>query len=186
MSHLLNIDNIIEKLILLEHFSHGSKTFSELRLLGSEKDVGDGALDEHWGWLKSITCNYLVDVSVKYRILEDTIRAKTKKIDFKSIDENICKKVTVAQVLEGNVNVSLREMSNKIIHATKVQNNWAQAESEEIDFKYWNGEIVLEGTYHKKNWKVKLFVPIWSKAMQEFIEVITNNEEFWSFGQDWY
>ena len=60
MSHHLGLDSVREKLVLLEHFALGSRTYCEARLTGSEEDQGDGALEEYWGALKSIVSSYLL------------------------------------------------------------------------------------------------------------------------------
>lgn len=45
MSHQLGLDGVLEKLVLLQHFAHGSERFCRERLVGSVHDIGDGELD---------------------------------------------------------------------------------------------------------------------------------------------
>ena len=128
MSHQLDFNGILEKLILLEHFSFGSKGYCKLRLVGSDKDIGDQEFDDYWGWVKSIVSNYTIECAIKFRILQDTIRGKKDIIKLENLDSKACDGVSIGKVLNGSFKISLRETSNKIIHAKSVIPQWATTE----------------------------------------------------------
>ena len=69
MSHELGLETTYEKLVLLEHFAHGSQSYCVARLAGSEHDAGDEAIDAYWSWVKGIVSAYLIECSVRLRML---------------------------------------------------------------------------------------------------------------------
>ena len=78
MSHLLDLEGVVEKLVLLQHFAHGSEQYCRERLIESKYDVGSGALDEYWGWVKSLVSAYTLECSIRFRVLLDAVVGKSE------------------------------------------------------------------------------------------------------------
>lgn len=186
MSHQLNLEGVIEKLVLLQHFAHGSEQYCRERLAGSEQDQGDEALDEYWGWVKSLVSAYCLECSVRVRVLLDTVATKPEASNLVDLDFAACTDLTIGQVVEGEFELTIRETCNKIIHANKVIPVWATAIEGDIEFKYWSGDYDLSGIKGEETWRVILHIAPWAKSVERFLlEAKADNLTFY-VGQDWY
>jgi len=87
MSHELNLEGVLEKLILIQHFAYGSKEYCRERLIGSEKDIGNGEFDEYWTWAKGLISSYILECSVRVRVLLDTVSDKPEANEIALIDK---------------------------------------------------------------------------------------------------
>jgi hypothetical protein len=123
MSHELGLDTAYEKIVLLEHLAHGSQSYCAVRLTGFQRDQGDGALDEYWGWVKGIVSSLLIECAVRVRMLQDAVRGEdaTKLADLDAVARS---GLTIGTIVIGQFQLSLRETCNKIIHATKAVPEW--------------------------------------------------------------
>jgi hypothetical protein len=184
MSHLLNIDSTIEKLILLEHYAYGAKEYSRLRLLGSEEDQGHGALDDYWSWTKGIISDFSIECSIKIRALQDFID-KQEEFKSKDFDKKVCQDKELGQAISGNFKISIRECCNKIIHAKSVVPIFETTTNGKSEFQFWNGELDLKGDYASVNWHLRLNVGVWARACVEYIDIVHGLELSMYLGQDW-
>lgn len=139
MSHLINVENIYQKLITLNHYSISSKIYCEKRLIGSSKDQGKERFDSYWSWTKSIVCNSVLDCSIKLRVIQDILKDK-QEFKLEEIDEKSIQGLKIGEVIKGKIKLTLRESCNKIIHATKVIPIWDE-ESKDINYKFWSGKV---------------------------------------------
>src|SRR5215208_3165373 len=169
MSHELNLEGVIEKLVLLQHFAHGSKEYCRERLIGSEEDMGDEEFDEYWTWVKGLVSSYMLECSIRIRVLLDTVADKPEAKEIATIDATILSEVSIGQVTKGNFELSIRESCNEIIHAKKVAPIWATAIDNNIEFKYWSGDFSLSGIKGNNEWQLTLHVASWAKAVEEFL-----------------
>jgi hypothetical protein len=185
MSHQLGLDIVYEKLVLLEHFAYGSQRYCSDRLTGSEKDQGDGALDEYWSWLKGIVSSYLIECAVRARILQDTVQGDDAK-KLADLDKLSLSGLTIGTLVTGDFPLSLRETCNKIIHAQKAVPEWRVETEGEIEYKYWSGNYRLSGTKGEKAWELVLHVASWARAMAIFLDAAESAELTLYVGQDWY
>jgi hypothetical protein len=186
MSHHLDIDVVLEKLVLLQHFAAGSQSYCAHRLTGSDLDAGDGEFDEYWGWLKGIVCGSTLECAIKFRVLQDSTTGETDRKQFDLLDQKARADLTLGTVTLGSFPLTLRELSNKIIHATRVAPIWESASAKEVDFKFWGGALELSGERDGKPWGLKLLVPAWACAMQRFLSDPQTVEAFRYVGQDWF
>lgn len=186
MSHVLDIDGISEKLLLLEHLVEGSEAYCSKRLIGSEYDQGDEQYDNYWGWIKGIACAYMIECAVKFRILQDTIKGEEDIIRFDDLDSKACKGLDIGKIISGNFKISLRETCNKIIHARHVTPKLITKNSNNTEFKFWCGIIDLRGFKNSEQWELQLNLGIWPQAMQRFIDEFSISDSAFYMGQDWY
>jgi hypothetical protein len=186
MSHQLDFDGMTEKLVLLQHFSSGSRSYCADRLTGSTADQGDGALDNYWGWVKAIVCNYTVECAVKFRILQDTIKGQSDVIAFEKLDSQARRGLSIGAVTQGKFDLTIRESCNKIIHARRVIPQWSDSRAKGRRFRYWNGTVEYGGSHGGKKWTVILNVSDWSRSMERFLHEFQFSDASHYVGQDWY
>lgn len=186
MSHYLDIDAVLEKLVLLQHFAAGSPSYCAARLIGSELDPGDGEFDEYWGWVKGIVCASTLECAIKFRVLQDSAAGEVDRKRFDALDQKARTCLTLGVVTLGSFPLSLRELSNKIIHATRVAPAWQCASADGVEFKFWGGTLELSGDRDGKPWSLKLLVSAWACAMQRFLSDTEAVESFRYVGQDWF
>jgi hypothetical protein len=115
------------------------------RLSGSEQDAGDGAIDEYWGWVKAIVRNHSLEWSIKFRVLQDTVKGELEEAQLGTLDAQSRVGLALGTVTCGAFELTLRETCNKIIHAGRVVPQWATAEVGGVEFNYWNGTLELSG-----------------------------------------
>lgn len=186
MSHQIDIDGIQEKLILLQHFSAGSRSYCADRLIGSELDEGDGEFDEYWSCVKGIVCAYILECSIKFRVLHDCTTGEVGQKQFEVFDEKARVGLNLGVVTIGHFELGLRELTNKIIHATRVVPEWERGSANGVEFKFWSGTLELSGDRDGKPWSLRLYVSSWARAMQRFLSDPETAEAFFYVGQDWF
>lgn len=186
MSHHLDLDGVLEKLVLLQHFSYGSKDYCNERLAGSEEDMGDQELDEYWGWVKGITSIYLLECAIRMRILLDIIMEGERVAKVEAIDAAARSGLVIGELLEGNFELTLREVCNKVIHARNVIPVWKSATQAPKEFRYWSGSLELAGKKSGREWRLVLHVAPWARSVQRFLDEAEFRELTLDIGQDWY
>jgi len=186
MSHQLDLEGVLEKLVIIQHFAHGSKEYCRERMIGSEKDQGNAEFDNYWMWAKGIISSYILECSVRVRVLLDTVSDKPEAQEITKIDTESVLGLSLGNVVKGNFDLSIRESCNKIIHAKKVVPVWATAIDKGIEFQYWSGDFNLSGTKGNDEWQITLHVASWAKAVERFLERIDSIDLTFYIGQDWY
>lgn len=186
MSHLLDIERSYEKLVLLQHFAHGSKQFCLERQTGSEKDIGDGEFDSYWGWVKHIASSYTLECSIRLRVLLDIFTDMPEAEIITELDTETRAGKIIGEIVEGNFDLTLRETCNKIIHARKVIPIWSTETNTDITFKYWSGDLDLSGKMGRNSWRLILHVSPWAKCVEEFLYKAELAELTTYVGADWY
>jgi hypothetical protein len=186
MSHLLPLEEVFHKLLLLEHLAYGSKYYCERRLAGSSLDQGDAALDEYWSHVKHTVSSYVIECAVSIRIFQDTVKDPEDQAKLASFDDLACSQFTIGKIICGSFDLSLRETCNKIIHARRAIPQWESGESQNTEFTFWNGDYRLSGTHREKPWELILHIPLWAGAMSVFLDKAEEAELTLYIGQDWY
>ena len=186
MSHLLDFIGFEERLVLLEHFVHGSRSYCASRRVGSKFDDGNDQFDQYWSWLKGTVGAYVLECAIKFRVLCDTDGTPETTGRVRALDNAACKNRALCTVSEGKFEVSLRELSNKIIHTVHVVPVWALGRQDGAQFKYWGGHLELSGIHQRKKWRLSLSVSEWAAAMQHFLHQAESSELTMYQGQDWY
>jgi hypothetical protein len=186
VSHLLDLEAVLEKLTLLQHFAHGSEQYCRERLVGSEHDVGHEALDEYWGWVKGIVSAYTLECGVRLRVLLDTVAGRPEADKIAGLDVAARSGLVLGRVVDGEFELTLRETCNKIIHARKAIPVWATGIEGDVQFKYWSGDYELSGTKGDESWRLLLHVAPWARCVERFLIEADSAEVTLYLGQDWY
>lgn len=169
MPHAINIDGISESLFLLQNLAHASESFCRTHKIAWGSEVrGDFDWNYYFGWLKSISCDHLIQISTKLRMLEDILKANCEEVDSASLDASAREGLAIGS-FEGSTKVlTLRESWNKVIHATDTQFDW----KEEKDFQYWTGGVWLFGRQGAEDWKVELHIEPFARASSRYLEEV--------------
>jgi len=186
MSHILNLEVVVENLVILQHFAAGSEQYCRDRLIGSENDIGDGAYDEYWSWIKGLVSAYTLESSIRLRVLLDSVADKPEADKIPNLDTDARSGLVIGKVIDGKFKLTLRETCNKIIHAKKVIPVWLTGIERGIEFKYWSGDYDLSGTKGKESWRLLLHVGGWARCVERFLAKAESAELTSYVGQDWY
>ena len=184
MSHAIDTDGIREKLIVLEHACYGSHAYCAARGIGGDEDQGDGELDEYWGWMKGIVSNYTIECAVKLRMIDEYCTKNSDPEQYQEALEaaHISK---LGHVRLGDFDLTLRECSNKIIHATRTELSIVKGATTGKTIQYWSGFYNLHGSRGADNWHVELNVANWCGSTLRFLDELETREMILYMGQDW-
>ncbi|MCW3150100.1 hypothetical protein N8H22_15955 [Stutzerimonas stutzeri] len=178
MTHPIYYGSIEEHLFLIEQLAHAS-----LSCISELHNSSETNKQENWqitafelerssyeAWLVTIVSDYLIQCATKTRIIQDSS-------DFTTDDEDYCPDreayeaySNIAISHAGNVQFSLREICNKIIHAKKFELIFLN--EPEGKFTYWGGSCCLHGDLRGKPWHVEINLKKWVLAMRFYYENI--------------
>ena len=71
MSHAIDLDGLIEKLVILRHLVHGTASFCSQDNLVTGEDFDQEFFDGYWGQLKVSVSNRLIESAIKSRMIEE-------------------------------------------------------------------------------------------------------------------
>lgn len=181
MPYDINIEGMHELIFKLQNLCHASKSFCIKYQIHkyNDEETDDYDWAYYFGRLKNLVCDYLIQCSIKLRILLDILRNDdhNKNINFVSMNEKSLNNIDIGKYLEGNGNITVREICNKIIHATDTQFDWQEIEKDSIEF--WSGIIFLYGKKNTKVWALELNVEAFCTAFLRFIDLL-EDEVDWS------
>jgi len=187
MPHRINTDDIKENLFILRNLSIASRSFCEKyktnRFSGEESECG---WDYYVGWLKPIVSEKLIDCAIKARIVLDFCPEEDEEIDISALDQKACRGIVLGKFHVGSCPLTLREIFNKIIHATEVSLVWEDLTSEDLAVKassenspeYWKGSVMLCGSKRGEKWELELYVTEFCTALEKLIGELENNVDF--------
>jgi|GEM_PF-3248775 hypothetical protein len=184
MSHAIDIDGIQNTLFVLRHLSHGTEKYCIRDEIKDEYDLNLEFFDGYWGRLKVTLSNNLIEVAAKVRMIEEYCRYQGYKDKLKQFEEEATGKRQLGIVKKGRVNLSLREASNKIIHATHAEVNFKSVIYLKNEYLCWDGAYSLFGQHSGKDWEVVLDVESWAKSLSAFLELLEESEIVNSMGHN--
>ncbi|MDN4127262.1 hypothetical protein [Pantoea ananatis] len=176
MSHPIYFQAISEKARELEQLccaSHNHLTkFKSLQRIYNDSELiteYEMELYDYYDWLNYAVSDKLIQICTKVRVFQDSYKEEW--------DEGYSPEVeafehfpTIAEVLEGTVNLSLRECCNKVIHALKFELIMLNSTD---GISYWDGDIILSGTQAKRNWKIKVNVYKFCLSIRIYFRLFT-------------
>ncbi|GGY33881.1 hypothetical protein GCM10008098_29050 [Rhodanobacter panaciterrae] len=178
MTHSLDFVGLNKKLFLLRHLIAGNKEFSrrEQQYQGTQAEPSEG-WDQHAARLQYMVSNDLIEIAAKFRVMQDTASIQLSSASLRELDHSCLGKRSIGTVLSGDVELTLRESCNKIIHASKFQLIFQNARSAVPRhlYSYWNGICQFSGSQGKNNWRIALDVYRWADAMDCFLEELAGN-----------
>lgn len=185
MSHAIDFDGLQEKLFLLRHLSLGSEAYCGEEEIGSEADICEGEFDFYWGWMKVVLSNYLIECAVKLRMVQEFCTNNGYEEELKQFEESALEGLEIGIVYQGNFQLSVRETTNKIIHATRATINFKESEGAIRAFKHWDGYFHLYGRRSSSGWHVAVAINSWAKAVASYLDELHSSELTIYMGQDW-
>ncbi|OOG38602.1 hypothetical protein [Rhodanobacter sp. C05] len=181
MTHSLDFVGLNKKLFLLRHLIAGNKEFSrrEQHYQGTQAEPSED-WEKYAARLRYMVSNDLIEVAAKFRVMQDTASLQVSAASMRELDRSCLESGSIGTVLEGEVDLTLRESCNKIIHATKFQLIFQNARSAvpRHVYSYWNGVCQFSGSQARKNWRVALDVYRWADAMDYFLEELSGNVDW--------
>jgi hypothetical protein len=131
------------------------------------------------GWLKSSVSEMLIEVSIKFRVLQDFLKNEDFGLEeFKKLEKKAIPDVVVGRNLPPLSALPIRESCNKIIHATEVRLIWIDAKDEEEAYEYWNGNVILQGKKGSQVWECEIDVVCFSIAMERLLDCLSTEVDW--------
>ncbi len=180
MPYDINIEGMHELIFKLQNLCHASKSFCIKYQIHkyNDEETDDYDWTYYFGGLKSFVCDYLIQCSIKLRVLLDILKNDdhNKKINYDSIDKKSLDNINIGKFLKGNDRINVREICNKIIHATDTQFDWQEIEKNKIEF--WTGIIHLYGKKNIEDWELKLNVESFCTVLLRFLNSLEDEADW--------
>lgn len=164
--------------MLIEHIAQGSYAYCDNHEVGRNiSKYGIDAWQEYSVQIKQVISNLVIECAIKIRIIEDTLKELGSNTDFRSKDIEARENATIGEVITGNVDLTLRESCNKIVHASSVSLLWSEKQNgSNMPIEYWNSYIELYGTHFNRDWRIKLNLEEWAQALSWYLFLIDEVE----------
>lgn len=174
MPYHFDTDSIDKKMFILQMLVCGSENYCSHYALAMDVDGGNFGWDHYFFRLKGIVSEIVIETSIKARMLADFIDKNYEyfEVESRKLLEESLGDHHLGYVLEGKVDLNLREAFNKIVHATEMTLAYDSQEGESGPYQTWTGTIELEGSYRSKDWLVGIELFRWSRSVQQFIHRI--------------
>jgi hypothetical protein len=185
MSHAIDIDGTAERLFILQHLAYGSKDYCTSEGILSLEHTGYAQFQSPWGWTKSVVSNYLIECSVKLRMVQEHCSKRREADALSKLDQEATLALTIGYVHEGGFRLTLREACNKIVHATWVRMDFTAADGSTEGMHFWDGQSHLFGELQGNDWHLQLDVANWAKAGMRYIGLAQEEGLLDELGQDW-
>jgi hypothetical protein len=181
MSHSLDFVGLNERLFHLRHFVAGNKEFSrrEQHYRGTKADPSEEWLN-YASRLRYVISNELIEIAAKVRVIQDTSVGQVPATLLREMDRGAVSPKGIGTVLNGDVDLTLRESCNKIIHATTFELVFENARSAvpRYNYSFWNGICQLAGEQSRRHWRVALNVYFWADSLDCFLEELAENVDW--------
>jgi hypothetical protein len=181
MSHSLDFVGLNDRLFHLRHFVAGNKEFSrrEKHYQGTQSEPSED-WSNYASRLQYVISNELIEIAAKVRVIQDTAVAQVSAFELREMDREAIPSQGIGTVLNGSVDLTLRESCNKIIHATSFALVFQNARSAvpRYNYSFWNGICQLSGEQSKRPWRIALDVYRWADSLDHFLEELAGNVDW--------
>lgn len=181
MSHSLDFVGLNDRLFHLRHFVAGNKEFSrrERHYQGTQSEPSED-WSSYASRLRYVVSNELIEIAAKVRVIQDTAVSQVSASALREMDRDAIGLKGIGTVLNGDVQLTLRESCNKVIHATTFGLVFENARSTvpRYSYSFWNGICQLSGEQSKRSWRVALDVYRWADALDYFLEELSGNVDW--------
>lgn len=176
MSHAISIQTVEEHIFLLGQLATAGKAYTH-ELITTFESARDDPIEcteldlermRYHAHLESLVSDYLIQCATRTRIIQDTWPAEFEE-GYDPDKEAYERFTDIASCVTGKVRFSIREVCNKIIHATRFELKFEDFGQHGL--KYWEGWCHLHGSHQGKPWHVELNVKKWAFALQYYYEV---------------
>jgi len=167
MPHSFNEVGFHEKLFVIRHLCHGSKSLCSVH----EDDIGEDWRD-YRQWMKGMISDELLAVAIKFRNLHDVLTAQLKRTELAKRDNEARKGLTIGVWHGAQSVLTVREACNKIIHATDAYLDWRPVSEDAGAHDYWTGTMWLGGVKNSQEWKIEVHVDELCIALSRIVESV--------------
>lgn len=185
MSHAIDLDGIREKLFVLRHLALGTKEYCRVEEITSEVELSGDFFNDYWGQLKVLLSNYLIEIAVKIRMIEEYCLKNGYKDEIRTFEKEATSGLALGKIHSGSFSLSIRESSNKIIHATRAYFEFKKFKHNSEELQCWNGNYNFEGHKNGKEWHFELYIDNWCNALTEYLNHLEESEFTIEIGQDY-
>jgi|RhiMetdeSRZDD1v2_1073273.scaffolds.fasta_scaffold167143_2 hypothetical protein len=189
MSHAIDLEGLYEKLFLLQHIAHGSLSHCRSAKVVLEDPDFDPEFDPNfktiWSLTKTLVSNYLIECAVKLRMIQEFCAKHFEADDLNMLEERAMTDLLIGRIVQGTFRLTIREASNKIIHATSATVDFAPSATEAPPVLYWHGLCNLRGHHGRAPWHLELDVAQWARAVIRYLEFLADEEKLCYLGQDY-
>lgn len=174
MAHSIYWTGLSERIFILHNMCHASRSLcSQYRIGRFVEGVVEYDWDDYFGHLKVLVCESLIHLAIRIRIIEDSVISDEQDIEWAKIDKETQKGLTLAKYLKGQGKITIRELCNKIIHATDLTLNWASFKRNNTNSPgHWTGTTWLFGKKYKSEWKLEINVEALCVAFHRYINAL--------------
>lgn len=171
MTHFIRTHDVREKLYLLMEMVLAAEKIVSRYGVGVEGCERVISKESYWMHTKSTVSNYCIEIAVKLRAVEDTLKSNRVNIDpIKSI--NVYHLNVLPEIK--NEKRDFRFICNKIIHASSFQVD-AIGTVKHKDLLWWSGTLALSGTENHNGWRLFFNVLDWCEASLIFLDKIEDS-----------
>lgn len=166
MPHSFNEVGFHERLFVVRHFCHGSKSLCSVH----EDDIGEDWRDYHQ-WMKGAISDELLAVAIKFRNLY-VLAAQLKRTELDQRDNEARKDLIIGVWHDNHSVLTVREACNKIIHVKDAYLDWRPVREDASAPDYWTGTMWLKGVRDGKEWKIEVHVDDLCIALSRIVESV--------------
>lgn len=175
MAHPVSNIMIEEDIFILNQLAAASPSYlKELRATHAyEKEDEVICTDFDYEYMRyqdyvfNLVSDYLIKCATRTRILQDYLR-ECWESEYNPDEDAYNNFEDVAVCIQGDIKLSIREICNKIIHATRFELDYI--DPEQRGYKHWSGRCHLHGNLRGKPWHVELNLKRWGFALQRYFD----------------
>lgn len=173
MPHSIKIDDAKEHLFLLRNLAYAAGEYARRHDLTVEPGIDLSEHETYFPWITAIVGDRLLDVALITRMTHDLAREECDPGDADAWDQEATAAYLQQSLTISDVKPSVREASNKIIHAKAIYLDRTSNDGGVTE--EWNGRITLTGTKGTTNWTCSFEVPQLCSAIEHFLELASEN-----------
>ena len=175
MPHSIKIDSAKKQLFILRNLAYAAKEYASRHDLNVEAAISDHA--NYFPWLTMIVGERLLEVAMTTRLTYDVAYDNCEEYGPDNWDAEATEQYLDGHIEITDINPSVREVCNKIIHAKTI--TMVRVSSDGGKTEEWNGNVRLSGEKGRKIWQCEFSVPPLCGAIEHFLALASENI-------DWY
>ncbi len=171
MSHMFDIAELRQKIFIVQNVIQASEAFVKEHCIGVKEYEELYDRSSYLVMVKSLVSSSLVDISIKLRSLDDSMKRNHQGYSFDHSPKDFI------LTLYGEEGISFRESCNKIIHADGFYLDIQSSYKCHQDLQWWGGTIRVQGVKfpnqkNEQKWEYVIPLYCWCNEALRFINKI--------------
>lgn len=160
MAHGIGLPDFYEKVFLFKQLAFASKSYCRnegLCRTPTERNWSEEPWRDYSYALRTMVSSYMLEFAIKTRVLADSM--KSQLLDQAGVRELevLQNELSSGVVHLGDFDLTMHQVCNKIVHATRVDLGWAdRCVKTAHRYTHWTGIIHLHGSHFGELWHVEL------------------------------